>query len=96
MDITVADPEFPRGGGPTPEGVRQSIILPNVCQNCMKMKEFGLATVLGCIGDSVKAHSIHSIPVSVRIFWTFCVQTLLRFSGENFLIKISLYYDKKI
>ena len=37
----VADPAFPRGGAPTPQGGRQHTILPNFSKNCMKLKEFG-------------------------------------------------------
>ena len=34
---TVADPEFPRGGGANPKGGRQPIIWPIFPENCMKM-----------------------------------------------------------
>ena len=38
---SVADPGFPWGGVPTPQGGRQHTILPNFPKNCMKLKEFG-------------------------------------------------------
>ena len=39
---SVADPEFPPGGGanPSAEGCQHKI-LPNFPKNCMKLKEFG-------------------------------------------------------
>ena len=37
----VADPGFPRGGAPTPQGGRQHTILPKFPKNGMKLKEFG-------------------------------------------------------
>ena len=40
MSVTVADPGFPKWA-PTPEGVRQPIILHFFAENCMEMKEFG-------------------------------------------------------
>ena len=41
MQISAADPGFPWGGAPTPQGERQHTILPNFPKNCMKSKEFG-------------------------------------------------------
>ena len=38
--MTEDDPGFARGGGDNPAGGRQHIILPNVPQNCMKLKEY--------------------------------------------------------
>ena len=37
----MADPGFPPGGAPTPQGGRQHTILPKFPKNCMKLKEFG-------------------------------------------------------
>ena len=38
---SVADPGFPRGGGANSSGGCQHTILPNLPENCMKLKEFG-------------------------------------------------------
>ena len=39
--ISVADPEFARGGGANPPGGRQHMILPKFPKKYMKLKEFG-------------------------------------------------------
>ena len=39
--VPVVDPGFPREGRQLLKGVCQPIILPNFCENSMKMKEFG-------------------------------------------------------
>ena len=36
---TVADPEFPQGGGANPQGGHQDTILLKSPQNCMKLKK---------------------------------------------------------
>ena len=39
---SVADPEFPRGGGANPQGGGAYLLFaPKIPKNCMKMKEFG-------------------------------------------------------
>ena len=40
--MSVADPEFPRGGLLSYPPGGANMILPNFPQNCMKLKEFGL------------------------------------------------------